>query len=78
MGKTISVSPEGFEAESFPLKYNPRYSNTRSTSLKLIYIISSFFKPKIKYFKYFLPMHQVGKNAANIVNLNSELVSLTV
>jgi len=25
----------------------------------LIYIISSIYKPKIKYFKYFLPMHQV-------------------
>jgi len=44
------------------LNTNIRHSNTRSTRLKLIYIISSIYKPKIKCFEYFLPMHQVGKN----------------
>jgi len=43
--------------------------------LKLIYIISSIYKPNIKYFKYFLSMHQVGKKKDG---LNSELISLTV
>ena len=38
-----------------------RHSNTRSTLLKLIYIISSMYKPEIKCFEYFLPMHQVEK-----------------
>ena len=40
---------------------NIRHSNTRSTLLKLIYIILSIYKPKIKCFEYFLLMHQVGK-----------------
>jgi len=29
--------------------------------LKLIYIISNIYKPKIKYFKYFLLLHQMGE-----------------
>ena len=51
------------------LSLNPSHSNTniphsnkRSTPLKLIYIISSIYKAKIKYFKYFLLMHQVAQN----------------
>ena len=32
-----------------------RYSNTRSTPLKLIYVISSIYKPKIKCFNTFCP-----------------------
>ena len=37
-----------------------RHSNTRSTPLKLIYIISSIHKPKIKCFEYFFPIHQTA------------------
>ena len=51
----------GFKAKSFPLKYNPRHPNVRSTPLKLIYIISSTYKPKIKCFEDFLLAHQVEK-----------------
>jgi len=47
-----------------------RHSNTRSTLLKLIYIISSSYKPKIKFFEYFLPIHQATKWTAE----SSELV----
>ena len=39
-----------------------RHANTRSTLLKLIYIISSLYKPKIKCFEYFVPIHQVAQN----------------
>ena len=39
-----------------------RHSNTRSSLLKLIYIISSIYKQKIKCFEYFLSIHQVRKN----------------
>ena len=39
--KYTHVIPEEFEAESFPHKYNPTYSNAKSTLLNLIYIISS-------------------------------------
>ena len=37
-----------------------RHSNTRSAPLKLIYIISSIYKAKIKCFEYFLPIHQAA------------------
>ena len=39
-----------------------RHSNTRSTPLKLIYIILSIYKSKIKCFEYFLPIHQAAQN----------------
>ena len=41
---------------------NIRHLNTRSTPLKLIYIISSVYKPKIKCFEYFLSIHQAAQN----------------
>ena len=41
---------------------NIRHSNTIYTPLKMIYIISSIQKPKIKCFKYSLHIHQVGEN----------------
>jgi len=51
------VIPEGFEANHSHSNTNIRHSNIRSTPLKLIYIISSIYKSKIKCFEYFLPMH---------------------
>jgi len=46
-----------------------RHSNTRSTMLKLIYIISSIYKLKIKCFEYFLSIYQVGeKQTAYVVS----------
>ena len=56
------------------LNTNIRHSNTRSTPLKLIYIISSIYKSKIKYFEYVLH----ASSSKKIDNINSELVSLTV
>ena len=41
---------------------NIRHLNIRSTSLKLIYIISSIFKLKINHFGYFVPIHQAAQN----------------
>ena len=51
------VLPKGFEANPFHSNTNIRHSNTRSTPLKLIYIISSIYKSKIMCFEYFLPIH---------------------
>ena len=42
-------------------KFTLRHSNTRFIPLKLIYIISSIYKTKIKFFEYILPIHQIGK-----------------
>ena len=53
---------EGFEIESFPLKYNLRHPNARSIPLKLIYIISNIYKPKFKCFEYFLSSIKQEKN----------------
>ena len=64
----VCVIPEGFEDESFPLKYNITSSEYKIHSVEVNYIISNIYKPKIKYFKYFLPMYQVGGNDS----LNSE------
>ena len=36
--------------------------NTRSTLLKLICIISSIYRQKIKCFEYFLPFYQATQN----------------
>ena len=41
---------------------NIRYLNTRSTPLKLICIISSIYKSKIKCFEYFLLIYQEAQN----------------
>jgi len=46
-----------------------RHSNTRSTPLKLIYNISSIYKPRIKCFEYFLPIHQ-GMNEVDPLKFN--------
>ena len=44
-----------------------RHSNPIFTPWKLIYIISSIYKPKIKCFEYFLSMHQAAQNGRSKV-----------
>ena len=44
---------------------NIQHSNTWSTPLKLIYIISSIYKQKIKCFEYFLPCLLYTSDAAD-------------
>ena len=51
-----------------------RHLNTRSTPLKLIYIISSIYKQKIKCFEYFLPVIKQGKNGWPIYITNPLLI----
>ena len=50
------VFQKKFEAKSFQLKYNPPKFEHKVYSLKLIYIISSIYKPKFKFFEYILPI----------------------
>ena len=56
------VLPKVFEPESFQLKYNPPTFEYKIHSLKLIYSISSIYKPKIECFGYCLPLHQAAQN----------------
>ena len=53
---------EGFEAESFSVKYQHPTFEYKIHSLKLTYIILNIYKSKIKCFEYFLPIHQAAQN----------------